>query len=615
MPDQPKAIPRFFATHHPFDTLSAERRAAAVAQTERVTIAAGAAIYRIGEPVAGLYAIAEGTVEISSEAGDVISRLSTGECFGERGLLLDGAAPYTAAAREATTLYLLPAKLFLELMRSEAGFARFFGRDPIAEARAVDKDKAQTPDLGTLRIGDFMSPEPISIAPSATVADAAQIMRERGISCLLVAEDGHLRGILTTGDLCSRVLAERRDPDTSVAQVMTSDPIALAPEDLGLEAVIAMVERRIGHLPIVSEGRPVGILTRSDLVTRQALSTPMLLSEIARRDRIDDLAATVAKVPDFLAQLVGAGAEHHVVTRLVTNVTDALTRRLIALAEAQLGAPPVPYLWAVCGSQGRQEQTGVSDQDNCLILDDTVAPHDMPYFAALAKFVSDGLDACGFFYCPGDMMATNPRWCQPVAKWRSYFAGWIATPDPEARMLASVMFDLRPVAGEFALFEGLQTETLAKARKNSIFIAHMVANSLTHQPPLSLFRGFALIRSGEHKNALDLKHNGVVPIVDLARLYALMGGVPVANTRARLLAAREAGTLSETGARDLLDAYDLIAETRLKHQAVQIRAGKKPDNFMIPATLSELERHHLKNAFLVVKTLQSAVAQGRQAVS
>jgi CBS domain-containing protein len=83
------------------------------------------------------------------------------------------------------------------------------------------------------------------------------------------------------------------------------------------------------------------------------------------------------------------------------------------------------------------------------------------------------------------------------------------------------------------------------------------------------------------------------------------------NTRERLEAARAAGVISQTGAHDLIDAYDLIAETRLRHQAAQIRAGAVPDNFMAPGLLSELERNHLRDAFMVIKAMQSAVSQGR----
>jgi Predicted signal-transduction protein containing cAMP-binding and CBS domains len=206
------------------------------------------------------------------------------------------------------------------------------------------------------------------------------------------------------------------------------------------------------------------------------------------------------------------------------------------------------------------------------------------------------------------MMATNPRWRQPVSVWRGYFRKWIAQPTEEAQMLASVMFDLRAISGDAALFGGLQEETLAAAKKNSIFRAHMAKNALKHRPPLSLFGGMATIGSGEHKNRIDMKHSGVVPIVDLGRLYALMGELTVANTRERLEAAKAAKLASPSGLDDLMDAFDLISEMRLQHQARLIREGRRPDNFMAPATLSELERGHLKDAFAVVKTMQSGAA-------
>ena len=237
------------------------------------------------------------------------------------------------------------------------------------------------------------------------------------------------------------------------------------------------------------------------------------------------------------------------------------------------------------------------------------------YFKQFAQYVSDGLDACGFYYCPGDMMATNPRWCQPASVWRRYFDQWINKPDPMAQMLASVMFDLRPIVGQENLFEGMFQDTMEKAKKNSIFRAHMISNSLSHTPPLSFFRGFALIKKGEHKDTVDLKHNGVVPIVDLARAYAIQGAITAANTRERLTIGKEQGSIATSSAQDLIDAYDLIADMRLEHQARQIREGRDPDNYLAPASLSELERNHLKDAFMIIKTLQSALGQSQSAYS
>ena len=128
-------------------------------------------------------------------------------------------------------------------------------------------------------------------------------------------------------------------------------------------------------------------------------------------------------------------------------------------------------------------------------------------------------------------------------------------------------------------------------------------------------RGTATLRSGEHRTTIDLKLNGVVPVADLGRIYALLGRLAPVNTRARLVAAEAAGIVSATGARELIEAYDLIAGLRLGHQAARVRAGLRPDNFLAPATLSDLERSHLRDAFVVVRTMQSALAHARGAPS
>ena len=515
----------------------------------------------------------------------------------------DGLAATSAQAVSDTLLYLLPADSFHRLTRDSADFARFFNRSRTAHGSADT--------LYTLPIADLMTRDPITCGAETEVIAAARLMRDRKISSLVVVEGDRPLGILTTRDLTDKALAEGLAGSTPVAEIMTADPIVLAPDALGADVLHHMLERHIGHVPVVEGGKLIGIVTQTDLTRRRAVSSGGLIREVSAGADQTALAKAVSRIPDLLVQLVASGSRHDIVTRLITDITDAATRRLLTLAEEELGAPPVPYLWLACGSQGRREQTGVSDQDNCLILDEAVQPADMDYFEALAKFVTDGLDTCGYYYCPGEMMASNPRWCQPLPVWRDYFSGWIRKPDPMAQMLASVMFDLRPIGGETQLYEQLVAETLEQAAGNSIFVAHMISNSVKHVPPLSLFRSFATIRSGEHKDTVDLKLNGVVPVVDLARIYAIQSQLQVVNTRSRLLAAAETDVLSPSGARDLLDAYDLIASTRLRHQVGRIGEGEKPDNFMSPSRLSDLERSHLRDAFVVVKTMQSALSHGK----
>jgi CBS domain-containing protein len=596
----------FAGARPPFDRLPPEVMSTLAIEVTRLCFAPGAAIYRAGDPMEALYLIHRGSVEMLAPGAHQPSVLGPGDFFGARSVLRTGRGATDATAIQRSELFAIPAALARTLCADHPHLGRFFDR---ARAQTAEGPRHADPLLSA-RISTLMTPNPITVAPDATVRQAARLIRDHDVSCLPVAAEGRLLGILTSGDLCDRVLAEEgRDAEALVSAVMTPDPLTVQADGLGFDALVLMTERRISHLPVTDQGRLAGILTSTNLVRRQAVSAVFLVGDIAQRDRFEDFAEIVARVPAVLAQLVGSGVGAYDVGRIITTVSDALTRRLVALAERRLGPAPVRWCWAACGSQGRREQTGVSDQDNCLILDDTFDPalHGA-YFTELARFVSDGLHAAGYFYCPGDMMATNDRWRQPMSVWRGYFRKWIGKPDDEARMLASVMFDLRAIAGEGALLDALQAETLEAAKKNSIFRAHMVRNSLKHQPPLGMFRGLALIRSGEHKDSIDMKHAGVVPIVDLGRLYALASGLRPVNTRDRLEAARANGTISEAGARDLLDAYDLIAGMRLEHQARLIREGRKPDNFMPPAGLSDLERNHLKDAFQVVKTMQAAAA-------
>lgn len=601
------AIISFLETVHPYDTLSKDDLAQVAGAFVRREYAAQDEIYHTGEALGGLFLVKRGSVEVLEPSGGLVSLLGPRNSFGERGLLRDGLAVTTARATEETVALMLPTKDFKRLIASSPAFARFFSRGRSVEARGSD--------LTTQKVADLMARKPVTIGPNETIRTAAAKMRDAHVSSLGVVEGDVFQGIVTTRDMTNKVLAIGLDPASPVAGIMTCDPITLTPQDLGSDILHIMLERRIGHLPVVEGTRLVGMVTQTDLTRFAAVSSASLVRDAAAAETVADMAAVTARIPALLVQLVGAHNAHEVVTRLITDVADTVTRRLLTLAEATLGPAPVPYLWLACGSQGRQEQTGVSDQDNCLMLDDTVTDADMPYFAALTKFVSDGLDVAGYFYCPGDMMATNPTWCQPVRVWREYFRKWVATPDPKAQMLASVMFDLRPIGGAVSLFRDLQAETLGMAAKNSIFVAHMIGNSLTHSPPLGLLRGFATIRSGEHKNHIDLKHSGVVPVTDLGRVYALIGKGTAVNTRARLLAAEEAGVISVSGARDLIEAYDMIAQIRLENQARLIRSGRKPDNFMAPSDLSDFERSHLRDAFVVVRTMQSAIGQARGARS
>jgi CBS domain-containing protein len=451
---------------------------------------------------------------------------------------------------------------------------------------------------------------PITLPPTASILQTAQTMRDHRVSSVLLIEQEHLFGVVTDRDLRNRALAAGLDPAQPVLDIATVAPLTVNIAQPAFEALLLMARHNIHHVPVLDGQRVVGMITATDLTEQHSTSAVYLAGDIHKQSSIEGLAAAAAKVKQLQRTLAAAQASAYSTGHIITAITDAITARLLHLAEARLGPAPVDYAWVAAGSQARSEQTAKSDQDNCMVLDDRYdeAAHG-EYFKALANFVNDGLDACGYVYCPGEMMARTDEWRQPRRRWAESFRRWTQQPEPRALMLTCVFFDLRLIHGHAPLLDTLRRETLAETRDNRIFLAHMVGNALKHRPPLSMFGGISTVRHGELRDAVDLKHSGIVPIVDLARVYALAGGHDAVNTHDRLMVAAQSHEISEQSARDLRDALEFLATLRLQHQARQLADGRDADNFLSLAELSNFERGQLKDAFGVVQTLQSVLVQ------
>lgn len=229
------------------------------------------------------------------------------------------------------------------------------------------------------------------------------------------------------------------------------------------------------------------------------------------------------------------------------------------------------------------------------------------YFQQLSDFVCVGLDQGGQVLCPGDMMASNPEWRMNVSQWEETFSNWVAAPQPDALLHTQVFFDLRTVAGEASLGDRVHRHAVRAAKASNRAQAHMASLAARREPPLTFFRGLVVERNGEHVNTLNIKKGGTAAIVQIARLYALAGGYTDTESDARL--AEAAGdTLSKQGAAELGDAHTYLRSLTLRHQANQVRQGLDPDYQVDPRTLSRMEREHLRDAFRIIKGMQSALA-------
>ncbi|MFA7431261.1 MAG: putative nucleotidyltransferase substrate binding domain-containing protein [Rhodospirillaceae bacterium] len=597
----------FIAARHPFDLLPEAEITTLVQAISVHYLRRDAVLMEPGEKVDALSLVRSGALETVSPEGHLLARLGEGEAGGIRALLRGGRAVNRIVAIEDSLLYQLPAEHFHRLSEAYPSFAYFFAPHAGDRLRGV-RGGTDTLGLTTRRVAELIGREPVTVTPETSVREAAAIMSDARISCLLVVDQAQvLTGIVTDRDLRSRVVAAGLDITLPVSTIMTSPPLSVDASGWLFEAMLMMSRHNIHHLPVVRDGKPLGVVTTTDLVRTQTRSVVFLASDVHRRTTAEGIRETIAHIPDLVYELVEAGASARSVGNAITALADAATQRIIQLAEADLGPAPVPYCWIACGSQARFEQTARSDQDNCLVISDEYrAEEHGTWFKEFATRVCKDLDTAGYVLCPGDMMAMTDQWRQPLSEWKRYFRRWIGQPEPKALMLSSVFFDMRPISGDSMLFEELRAEVLERAAGARIFLAHLTSNALSHQPPLGFFRNFVLISGGEHDKTLDLKHSGIVPIVDLARIYALDIGHAAVNTYERLEAAREAGKISKQGADDLIDALEFLGLVRLRHQARQIRKGARADNYVLPSELSGFERSHLKDAFAVVKSMQGA---------
>ena len=570
----------------------------------------GSTIIEAGAANNSLFILRSGAVDILRPSGELVERADPGTTFGTSSVVSREPSGYRLVAIEDSLVLVMPGEVFRQLLAARPEVADFFRTGtPDGLKRAVaDLEGGQSGrTVLKTRVADLLHSEPVTGSPDLSIQAAARIMADRRVSALLIVEDGRLVGIMTDRDLRGKVVADGLDPGLPVTAIMTADPLTIRSRSLAFEAMLEMLGRSVHHLPVVDEGRLIGLVSSGDLMRLEMANPVFLVGDIARQSSAERIAGVTARVPRLVAQLVDQDASADEIHRLVTAVSDAATRRLLHLAEADLGPPPVPFEWLVLGSQARYEHGLGSDQDHVLLLDDGVLPEHDAYFGALAESVADGLERCGYPRCPGQVMATNPRWRRSLTSWRAEFRGWMAEPGSQAVLHAQIFFDLRSVHGGTVRAESLREAVLRQAPGSQRFLGRLAAQAVERQPPIGFFRGFVLEREGEHRATLDLK-SAIHTIIELTRVHALAHGVPAVNTIERLRALGALGALGAESVNDLVAAFEFVTYVRLRHQAAQVRAGLEPDNHLSPEDLSALERKHLRDAFGIIRRMQQALA-------
>lgn len=578
-----------------------------------------------------LYLIQKGGVKsyLKNEEGELTLKdyRGVGEYFGSLPIIQGTKANLNVETVEDTFCFLIAKKDFLALLAENAEVAQYFLRTMSAKLvkgvyAELRQHKIAPRTEGALTM--FSAPvEEIAkgrlfTAPTtATVQEVARLMSDNFIGSLLLKDEaGIIVGIITDKDLRTKVVAHGLDFSTPASEIMAFPVQTISSQAMAFDALLKMMKEKVHHLAIERNGEIIKMITTHDIMVEQGTSPLYLFREIVAQRQIAGLYPLAKKVPFVIRTLIEEGAKANNITRMITVLNDHILDRLLTLLVQEVGEPPLPFCWLLMGSEGRREQTFKTDQDNAILYQDSADPKLMAraeeYFAAFAKAAIGHLVECGYPLCPGEIMASNPKWRQPLTSWHKYFHTWCTTPEPQEILHSTIFFDFRPGYGDLSLATELRARLATMAQRQEPFLFFLARNCLSSRPPLSFFKNFIVEKDGEHKNTFDLKSKGMVYFVDFARLMALKYGVKETNTLDRLRLLQEGQYLSHGLCSEVIEAYECLMHLRLVHQLEMLEAGRQPDNHINPQDLSDLERQTLKEAFAVITRLQDTVRRDFQ---
>ncbi|ABI71661.1 putative nucleotidyltransferase substrate binding domain-containing protein [Shewanella frigidimarina] len=607
-------IQSFIAQYAPFDQLPEQVLIDVAKSVEISYYRTDSMIVNFNDNIKELYMIRSGVVELYRRKGELYNRLDQGQLFGQMGLLTNNKVRFPAKAVKDTLVYCIPESVFNDLCENYDDFADFVEAEDTTRLKQAVKGKTDDANaLTTSKVKTLVTREPVVLSCHSSIQVVAKIMAEQNISAVLIndpdiddQQDSSFVGIITEHDLCAKVIAAGVNVDNPISQVMSTSLISLDHNAYIFEAMLLMLRNNIDHLPILKNKKPIGLIEVADIIRYESQNSLLFVSSIFQQNSCEDLVLLSAQLKNCFVRMVNEDANSHMVGRAMSEIGRNFKQRLLELAEEKFGPPPVLYCFLALGSMARDEQLMVTDQDNAIILDNSynAALHG-EYFAKLADFVCDGLAACGYSYCTGDIMASNPEYRKTRAQWEDCFGDWIENPNPQALLNCSIFFDLTGVYGRVKWAEQLNAFILSKAKKNNRFLACLAHNALNRKPPLGFFKDFVMEKDGRHNNSINLKRRGTAPLADLIRVHALAIGSQSQNSFERLEDIIDAGILPTSKGEDLQHAMELISLVRLRHQSTDIESGIEPDNNIEPESMSDFERRNLKDAFLVLSNAQN----------
>lgn len=536
---------------------------------------------------------------------------------------------YTAGARTVTETecLLLPQAALTEVANRYPHIIQHFTRAILSRVRSLYTEmlsehgrSARLPVEAfpfQKRLGEIMSTPVQTCTPEAPVRNVARKMTEQGVGAIVVvAANQGAAGVITETDLIAKVLArDGIDLDTLCAQeIMTAEPEVMTADAYMFEAATLMMRRKIRHLPILEEGRVVGMVALRDVMRYRSQKSMLLVESIREAGNLGELAAANTQIVAVAKALLSEARSHFETMEILSYLHHCILRRCFELVQEEMTSqgqspPEVRFSLMIMGSGGRREMLLGPDQDNGLIYEDF--PDDQfevvdGYFQALGERLVTAFEQVGYPRCNGKVMANNPLWRGRLKDWRARINNWVQVPEPKKVMYSTIFLDFMPLAGDPSLCQDLREILHDELRGNTVFLYYLLENNLNHAPPVNLLGRFVLEKDGAHKGMLSLKQAGSVFIVDCVRMFLLEQGLHATTTLERLEELVRLKVFNPATAENLKAALEVFIFFRLRLEISLVDRGLPPSHYLDPYSLTKSEQDLLLEAFRSAGKLQDS---------
>lgn len=443
-----------------------------------------------------------------------------------------------------------------------------------------------------------------------SISDVIAQMQQRRIGSIgVVDSDGSLSGLLTYAVISDALIAGGVNGDSSVSAISLVEPQTIAPDSLLWR--VAEIQEKSGtkYVVVLEHGNPVGIVSQTDILRVLVSAQHSLLAEIQNAEDIDTLVRLSGNI--WQVAKVAYDTHHNTIdaVRSVSELHSGFQRRCVELTLSQLveegyGDPPKDYALIIMGSGGRQEMMLGPDQDNGIILADSVTEEDRRWFVNFSERLNINLDLIGYELCKGDIMARNPLFHKTLGEWKQQLTHLVERPNEKAARWSNIFFDFDTLYGNDALVVALRRHLHSEITRKPNLLGYMVMDDAEGRPPIGLFNQLITANDEDRKGKIDIKRNGLRIIADAARIFALSMNITACNTNDRLMAFVRSGKFDSEFIEGVRIAFNELLDILLDHQIEQSAAGATLDKLVDPNLMPPQTREALRMAMRAIKRFQ-----------